>query len=529
MKKVTMKGGVMRMKRTVSILLVWAAILPCAGAYASRLHQEDGIYPNQSAEYVRTLNRNASREADAAFYNPAGLAFMERDGLYVMFSSQTYYARREHTMDYYAIDLNGGGAHATAHSLNAFSDTLPGKYYAETTAPALPDLNVVWRRGGQAAYFGVGVMQAAPGMTFPKGLAVIDWGNLATPETLLEQDGSNDFYSFQSKAEAVRTEYYIGMTAGYAYEVYKGISVAGGLRYINAHGNMKIAVTDISYTYQTGSAPETVLVNDWNIDVDTQGHGAGVILGAHFRPGEYVSVLKGTDIGLRYEYYAPMVLKKTTNKFLVPENLESSGKLDIFKDGTSGKDMIYQSPGGNGQSTLKVTYPQTISMGISYSVLPSLRVEASGEISLRQYRDLDGRENDYGLGYRAGACIEWALSPAMRVSLGYVYNNFGIKDSARDEADQLLSSHSVGAGVGIRLDDRTDISIGIFKMFFVKETQYTTEYTNVVGPTTHYLRKSYDENRFSMGVGVTYRMFGAGGGADPAGLTLGREREKETN
>jgi hypothetical protein len=72
-------------------------------AQATRLYQESGIFPNRSAEYVRTQNRSASISVDAAYYNPAGLAFMEKTGLSLMYSNQTYVVRKEHTLDYYAI------------------------------------------------------------------------------------------------------------------------------------------------------------------------------------------------------------------------------------------------------------------------------------------------------------------------------------------------------------------------------------------------------------------------------------------
>lgn len=43
---------------------------------------------NFSAEYIRTLNRNAATDsADAVAYNPAGVVKME-DGLYVSLSGQ---------------------------------------------------------------------------------------------------------------------------------------------------------------------------------------------------------------------------------------------------------------------------------------------------------------------------------------------------------------------------------------------------------------------------------------------------------
>ena len=104
---------------------------------------------------------------------------------------------------------------------------------------------------------------------------------------------------------------------------------------------------------------------------------------------------------------------------------------------------------GNGTSELKVTYPQSLSVGVSYQILKFLRAEASGEVTLRQYRDLDGREDDYNLGYRAGGSLEWTIIPKIKLSAGYLYNNFGIKPAKRNEADPLLESHTVGGGFGI--------------------------------------------------------------------------------
>lgn len=45
---------------------------------------------NQSAKYVRTLNRNASTEIDAVYFNPAGLIKLE-DGLHLSVSNQSVF------------------------------------------------------------------------------------------------------------------------------------------------------------------------------------------------------------------------------------------------------------------------------------------------------------------------------------------------------------------------------------------------------------------------------------------------------
>jgi long-chain fatty acid transport protein len=486
--------------------VVMALITVPLSLTASRLHQEDGIFPNHSAEYVRTLNRNASTEADAAFYNPAGLAFLKGNGLHVMFSSQTYYARKEHSMDYYAIKYDTDPYVQTFHTRSDFESRLPDKYFAETTAPSLPDLDVIWKANRWAAYFDLSVMQAANDMTFSDGIAVMDYGNLAAQETSLAMAVTDILQGYDRSAEAVRNEMYIGVTLGGSYRILDWLSAALGLRYINARGNMKVEVTNISFTVNnvtTYLPPES----EWDLETDTEGHGFGVIAGTHFKPGNLYSFLKGLDVSLRYEYYFPMELRKTTRSFKAPSVLEASGQLDVFKDGSQGEDMTYAH--GNGSETLKVTYPQSFHIGMAYTVLKNLKVETSGELTLRQYRDLGGREDDYGFGYKAGVCVEWGFHSKIKASLGYLYNDFGIKPDKRNEADQLLSSHSIGGGLGIEVDRNITMSVGMFYMIYQPETVQYIEYTNVSAPTWHAIEKDYDERRFSVAFGITCRFLGS--------------------
>ncbi len=475
---------------------------------ASRLHQEDGIFPNHSAEYVRTLNRNASTEADAAFYNPAGLSYLKGKGLYLMFSNQTLSVTKEHSMDYYAIKYDTDPYVQTFHTRSDFKSGLPESYSAQTTAPFLPDLDIIWKADRWAAFLDISVMQAAVDMTYSDGLAVMDYGNLAAQETSLAVAVTDILQGYDRSAEAVRNEMYIGATIGGSYRILDWFSAALGVRYINAKGNMKVEVTNISFTVNnvTGFLPEE---SEWDLDTDTEGQGFGVIAGTHFRPGNRIALLKGLDISLRYEYYFPMILKKTTNSFKAPSVLESSGELDIFKDGSPGEKMTYNH--GNGSEDLKVTYPQSFHLGISYFILKTLKFETSGELTLRQYRDLDGREEDYGFGYKAGACLEWAFISNMRASLGYLYNDFGIKPGKRNEADQLLTSHSIGGGFGIDVDKDIKASFGMFYMIYQSETVNYTEYTNVTAPTWHAIEKEFDESRFAVAFGITCRFPGSEG------------------
>lgn len=496
------------MKFFYAFFIVSLIILPMDVLHATRLYQESGVIPNHSAEYVRTLNRNASTSADAAYYNPAGLAFMGKSGLSVMFSSQTYNVRKEHTMDYYAIKVGNYNAVQTFHDRNSFTGELPDYYYAETVAPVLPDLCIVYsdRTKGHdwAVYFHIGVMQASNGMCFPRGLAAIDWGNLAAKESQLamnEAEASTQvFNSFSSDAKATRTEYFIGSAVGGVYRILEWMSASMGVRYINYSGNMNIKVKNI--TYEIDNVVEKDPENEWNIDTDYSGHGASMALGFHFKPASSL------NIGFKYEYFTPVKMTKKTNHFHVNPLLETSGSLNIFKDGSAGKDMTYTS--GNGESTFMMQYPMQFNLGISYNILKNLKIETSGEITLQSLRRMDGRQKDYNtIGYRVGAAIEWWFIKNICVSAGYSYNNFGIKENCRDEADPLLPSHTMGGGFGFVINDRFDVNIGASYEYCMHMETYTTEYTYVTDPTYHYLHKTFDEYRISVALGLTYRFFGS--------------------
>jgi long-chain fatty acid transport protein len=524
----------------VFLVLVAAAVRP---ASASKLNQEDGIMPNHSAEYVRTLNRNASTDADAAFYNPAGLSFLSKNGLYAMFSGQTYHAEKSQSLNIKAVRFKQGGNDTGFIATETFADLsgLPREYGTKTTAPISPDLNIIYKRDNIAFYFNFAIMQASPGATFKDGLAILDIGTFGTPLSLAPtSDPSSPNFKISNvsrNAMARRTEYYIGGTLGTSYKILDRLSAAIAYRYIYAKGNQRIIINNVSFDYidATTSATyttvdsndpsnpyitDTLVMSNWDIDVDTKGQGHGIILGTDFKP------TKEINIGIRYEYYFPMVLKKKTNKLLVNNwpnasvtsgaRVESTGQLDIFKDGKSspsaGQSAYFNN--FNGTDKLKVTYPQTISLGISYNITNELRIEPSLDISLRPYRDLQGREKDWNIGYRGGACIEYTIFTdilTIKVSAGYSYNDFGIKPDKRTDSDPLLKSHTIGTGASFELNPDLTLTVGFFYMIFVKE--HLTEYQNTIVPitdpdseTTYLKDMTFDERRWSFGWGATYRL-----------------------
>lgn len=508
----------MGVRRVLWGVIVLLFVITVSNVGASKLHQEDGIFPNHSAEYVRTLNRFASTEPDAAYYNPAGLSFLDGEGAHLMVSAQSLHVEKTHAMDYYAIKVEGANDEPiqTFSSRSPFTaDTdanvhlsnLPDDYTLEASSPVMPDVDVVYKKDKWAAYVDFSVMQAAPGVTLTDGAAIIDWGNLAIKETELASEYGADpsvvpeLRGYYRDAWAKREEMFLGLTFGGAYRIGPSLSVGGGLRVIRATGRMTLDVTNVIYFKgdpDTGK-PELIYGDQWHLDTEYEGMGYGWIASLDYKPSDIL------NLALKFEYYPPLELEKNTLRFLAPSVIEKSGQLDIFKDGSasSGDEMVYQS--GNGTSTMKVTYPPSLSGGLSYKVNDRLTLDGSLELTFRDQVDLDGRENDFGLGYRCGGALRWEATPTVEASCGYLYTDYGIKDDKRTESDMLLTSHSLGAGAGIKISDRTELSLGAMVMVFQEAQTDRIEYTNSTGPVWHYIRKTFNEERYILSTGITYR------------------------
>ena len=102
---------------------------------------------NQHAAFLRMLSRGATTEIDGALSNPAGLAFLPKDGFHVGLSIQSAYQTRN--IDASFMTYNGVSATGPTVADKPFE-----KYYAESVSTfaggncAGAD-GGFWRGGGQ--------------------------------------------------------------------------------------------------------------------------------------------------------------------------------------------------------------------------------------------------------------------------------------------------------------------------------------------------------------------------------------------
>ncbi len=518
-----MQSVVQRRTRNVILLMAHALLvllLVTADASASLILSEEGISPTRSAEFVRTQSRNASTEADAVHYNPAGLSFLLNGGIYIMVNSVNAYTRKG--------DSIGMWGSQGVNSFNRLIRPIPSRYqsanrYLSTTAVAMPsNLSFIFKRDNWAVFAEVSSLRGQPGATYTQGASSLD-RLLVAYNTVLASRFSQELVSVYSNSSLKRQEYHIGATVGASYAFIDQLSGSLSLRYINVKANTRI--TQIPYYVQvTGGVSVNAYQAPVSIDTDVFGHGTGIILGIDYKP------LENLNIAARMEYYPPMVLNKRTNKFIANPVLAQSGQLNVFCDsiwplvindrlnaGGTGNifNIVLMDPRTRKDisNKVKATYPPSLSLGLSYRVIPALKFDTSADLTFPGARDLDGRErNWHTVGYRLGQGIEWSVATWAVISAGYSYNDFGLRTDKLTEYDDLLSSHTIGAGCSLRPLDYMTVSVGGSYSFYT--TAQRNNYDILTSILTgsqfvyyHGWNQKLSRDEWSVSLGVTFSFY----------------------
>jgi len=226
---------------------------------------------NWSAEYVRTLNRNAATDSvDAVVYNPAGVMKME-DGLYLKLDGQ--------------------------YVLKEYSNTFAGIEYESDEPDFVPSLFTLYKKDKWAAYGAVTVVVAGGQVDFKDG---------DTTTFMLGQGLTSVLGGSLSDHRLEGESYFIGYTLGGAYAINDMISVSLGARFVDASREFKGHATLLGTAF--GDIRPAV-------DYEETGDGWGGIIGVNITPTEEL------NIGIRYETKTSIDLKTDVKTDTVPGGL----------------------------------------------------------------------------------------------------------------------------------------------------------------------------------------------------------------
>ncbi len=366
--------------------------------------------PNFSAEWIRTLNRNAATDsADIVVYNPAGTTRIS-EGFFLNLSGQ--YAAKDYT------------------------NTTGGISYESDTPDMVPGLFALYRKEDWSLFSAFTIPVGGGKVEFERGSATslgLARGFLAGVNAVVPPPAA---YASVGSHYMEGESYYYGLTAGGSYRLNDMVSVSLGARYAKANIERK------GHATITGSpvlADRTAFLDYKETDSGLCG-----IVGVNIAPSE------GINIGLRYESKTRL-------------NLETEVKQDDLGLLVNGDKRRRDIPALLGAG---LSYQLTPRLRAETNLTYYFNKQAGWDDVPITSQD----ETQRGNGYDIGLAFEYECSPRFKWSAGYMYTDTKIDpDNMSIEAPEL-DAHTVGAGVAWRADERWTLNAGVLKAFYKDET-----------------------------------------------------------
>jgi long-chain fatty acid transport protein len=409
---------------------------------------------NWSAEYIRTLNRNAATDyADIAAYNPAGTVKLSEG--FIINGSVQYLSKD------YKNDINGKSYESDEPS---YVPGIYGVYNRKKWSLFVAFSNV---GGGGKVDYGSGNFTS---YSIGKGLT---YGADRQIDAMVQAGGGpaapiGTYYAGTLVKQHVNAEsYYLGYTFGGAYNFNDMVSVSLGARYVDATRKAKGAVTTTPTATGAylGAPPVTA-----KVDYEQDDTGWTGIIGLNLAPNE------AFNIGVRFETKTELNLESDVNK----DNRDILGSLPI--------------PIVDGKSVAR-DLPPLLGLGVSYRITPKLRTEVNLTYYFNENADWDRAEDNVDNGYDVGIALEYLFNDKLTGSVGYMHTKLGMDPEYMLPENPELDANTIGAGIAYAFNEKFHTNFSIGNSFYEDDSFKPQPGTKV----------KYEKNIFFMALGLEFR------------------------
>lgn len=441
---------------------------------------------NQNAAFLRMIARGASIDVDGVYSNPAGLAFLPKDGLQVALTIQSAYQTRDIA--------------ATSPLWTMDGQNTVRKYEGKASAPVIPSIHAVYKKGDWVFSGSFAIVGGGGKASFDKGLPMFDAAAISLVNTIGQGMLSPNQYTINSAMEG--RQYIYGFQLGASYKINEHFAVFAGARMNYFTGgykgfldiNLKEGVAEqlgaeivkklmaagmTLEQAQQAALQKSQQLNDakLKLDCDQTGWGLTPIIGIDAKFGKL-------NLAAKYEFKANMNIENDTHDITAP---------DAAAD--------FMAPYQNGVNTPS-DLPAMLSLAASYEILPSLR--ASVEYHFFDDKNAgmaDGKQKTLKHGtheYLAG--VEWDINKLFTVSGGYQKTDYGLSDAFQSDTSFSCDSYSVGFGGRINFTQALSLDVAYF---WTTYSDYTKE--NVRGLGASIDKDVYSRTNKVFGVSVNYK------------------------
>lgn len=502
---------------------------------------------NHSAAWTRMLNRNATVDIDAVYFNPAALTKLS-DGFHISISNQIIGQTKTITNS----ALNGGNGKS---------------YQGDVFAPVYPAVSVAYKTGKLAFSFGFYPIGGGGSAEFKDGLPSFELP-VAGAATGLALTGVTG-YAMDTYLKG--SSIYFGFQGGVSYEINDMISIYAGARYVMAKNTYEGTITDIQFNTASGLVPAGDYMNGvaaqltdlsnahllmaaavnagyGGITFD-QAEAAGLITAEQKTGLEAGLVMAGYtgDVSTITAAEAQPIFEAASPKFASDAAEMSAGaaqmgdkKLETEQTGSGvtpivGVNLSLMDERLNiglkyeFQTNMELTnsttvddtglfpdgevtnadMPASLTGGVSFKATDALRIEGDFETYFDKNvgwertdpftGDKISADKFIGSGYLSyGLGIEYTISEALLASVGWSGSQTGVNDNYHSDLSYSLNTNTFGAGAAYKINDMITVNLGGYYVMYQDKTV-----TYPVSTTENYTQ-TYGTSLWGVGIGLDF-------------------------
>ena len=452
------------MKKKIFALTA-AMVLFAAGANAGGLMTNT----NYHIAFDRMMARGATFDIDAAYSNPAGLAW-GYDGLQLSLNFQKPWQNR---------------------NIDAWVPTYPSlskEYVGKASAPIVPALFGSYKKGNWAVSAMIGIVGSGGFVKYDEGVPAY---NVLITHMMHQNGVEPGQYILDSEMKG--KQYIYGGQVNFTYKITDFLSAAVGMRANYYDGY-----------YRGHVAADMLLVKPLELELDVKQRGWG------FAPIVSLDFHKGPiTVAARYEFRTKINTKNDTESLsfsTMGSKTDIKAMAEIIGNDLTAA-MIAQRSQTMGEKIKgflpdeKTRYdmPSLLSVAVGYEITPKLRATAEyhffddkhAKMADDRQKQLKDGTHEFLLG------VEWDINDKFTVSCGAQRTDYGLTDGYQQNTSFACDSYSFGLGGAVKLTEKLRLNVGYFMSIY-------SDYTKTTG-TGYYGTEIYSRTNYVGGIGVDYK------------------------
>ena len=427
---------------------------------------------NYHIAFDRMFARGATTEIDAAYSNPAGLAW-GHEGFQLSINFQKPWQKRNIELSipkYLGTDFNK-------------------KYEGVASAPIVPALFASYKKENWAFSAMIGIVGSGGFVEYDEGIPMFE----VPIRAMLAQAGMTpDKYNYSANMKG--KQYIYGGQFNITRKINDNFSAAIGIR-ANYYDGYNRGFVNANMT----AVPANVDLLDLQLDCIQRGWGFAPIVSFDYHNDNLT-------ISARYEFRTKIATENDTRtlsariKNTDPETaakmpyIEGAAALQMFGD----KVDAYQ----DGAET-RYDMPSLLAVAVGYNFTPQLRAaleyhffdDRHAKMANDRQKTLEHGTNEFLAG------IEYDINKKFTISCGGQRTDYGLSDEYQQNTSFACDSWSLGLGGAWNITEKARLNVSYFCSLY---SNYNKTQTNYMG-TPYTGTETYSRTNHVIGIGLDYK------------------------